>query len=69
MSLDYESKVTTPKKHRSFVSAADQTRRRSGVALVLFFVLLMGLPKHLFAYGGNASTELGYFSTPYPPGS
>ena len=54
---------------RSFVSAADQTRRRSGVALVLFFVLLMGLPKHLFAYGGNASTELGYFSTPYPPGS
>ncbi len=48
---------------RSFVATADQTQRRSGVALVLFLLLLLGLPKHLFDYGGNASTELGYFVT------
>ena len=47
---------------RSYVSAAAQTQRRSAVAQVLFCVLLLGLPKHLFDFGGNASTELGYFT-------
>lgn len=47
---------------RSFVSVAQQSQRRSALALVLFCVLLLGLPKHLFDYGGNASTELGYFT-------
>lgn len=47
---------------QSFLSAAKQTQRRSSVATIMFCVLLLGLPKHLFDFGGNASTELGYFS-------
>ena len=47
---------------RSFVSAAEQTQRRSAVAPVLFCVLLLALPKHLIDFGGTASPELGYFT-------
>jgi hypothetical protein len=48
--------------YASFLSVCEQTRRRTWLSAVLFAVLLLAMPKHFFDFGGNASTELSYFT-------
>lgn len=48
--------------YASFLSVCEQTRRRMWLSAALFAVLLLAMPKHFFDFGGNASTELSYFT-------